>query len=620
MNCYVIHDDSPEVLAFLHERSEQLLPRTFGLDPLPPANSRVLLYLSDELIKQLWPEALTLEWELGILPHPKAKHANRAYGTGKVKLADAVDILLAADAMPVDMLLCNDIPVFTSVIIGELLVFNLRDTSHALSRWQAISTALDKFRALRLRAYNLLTANEQKTRVALLGMMILEPNHHLLMGKGNGDTLEPADRRLSLIAVAPRSVVAFIMLLLRFLLFGRFESRSLPESIGMARSRKLQIESTDGIDYQLDGVALGARQLVCEVQERSIKLLSPQADKQKASLDSGRDLLKLSHLPCGSAVAELAGKPLPLFHHASEDEFRELFKSLRDSAQLSPAFLVLMVLSVLLAVSGLFANSAPVIIGAMILAPMMAPIISLAMGLARADTSLLQSSLRTLAGGTLLALGCAMGMTWLIPLDTLTPEMQSRLTPTLLDLGVAVIAGIAGAYANAKEEVAKSLAGVAIAVALIPPLAVVGIGLGWADLVVAGGAFLLFITNLVGIALSAALTFLVLGFAPFHLARRGVGVSLAFLALIAIPLYLSFGKLVDKGEIYRSLPQGHMTLLDKDVELLPQDIYLEQPTRIAYRLMAPAPLTPAHLYALKAELQQRLQRPVILEAEVRIRR
>ncbi|MDF2180376.1 TIGR00341 family protein [Aliiglaciecola sp. CAU 1673] len=620
MDCYVIHDDSPEILELLHERSEQLLTRTFGLDPLPPANCRVLLYLSDELVKQLWPHALSLEWELGILPHPKAKQANRAYGTGKIKLVDALDTLIDAKAMPVDMLLCNETPVFTSVIIGELLVFNLKDTSHALSRWQAIRTAIGKFNALRLRAYNLLTANDQKTRVALLGMMILEPNHRFLLGKGASDSLEPADRRLSMIAVAPRSVVAFIMLLIRFLLFGRFESRNLPESIGLARSRKLQIESSDGIDYQLDGVALGAKKLVCEVQERSIKLLTTQAEKQKASLDTGRDLIKLGHLPCGSAVAELAEKPIPMFHHASEDEFRELFRSLRDSAQMSPAFLVLMVLSVLLALTGLFANSAPVIIGAMILAPLMAPIISLAMGLARADTSLLQTSIRTLAGGTMLALSCAMGITWLMPLDTLTPEMQSRLTPTLLDLGVAVISGIAGAYANAKEEVAKSLAGVAIAVALVPPLAVVGIGLGWADLVMAGGAFLLFITNLVGIALSAALTFLVLGFAPFHLARRGVGVSLAFLAIIAIPLYLSFGKLVEKGQIYRSLPQGKMELMGKEVELLPQDIYLEEPTRVAYRLMAPAPLSPYHLDALKAELELRLQRPVILEAEVRIRR
>jgi uncharacterized membrane protein len=82
---------------------------------------------------------------------------------------------------------------------------------------------------------------------------------------------------------------------------------------------------------------------------------------------------------------------LPLFSHASEEEYRDLFVSLRENAVLSSPFLVLMVLSVLLALTGLYANSAPVIIGAMILAPLMSPIISFAMGLARTDSSLLRS-------------------------------------------------------------------------------------------------------------------------------------------------------------------------------------------------------------------------------------
>ena len=80
-----------------------------------------------------------------------------------------------------------------------------------------------------------------------------------------------------------------------------------------------------------------------------------------------------------------------------------------------------------------------------------------------------------------------------MPIDNLTAEMQSRISPTLLDLAVAVVSGIAGAYAHAKEEIAKSLAGVAIAVALVPPLSVAGIGVGWGDWDMASGAFLLLI-------------------------------------------------------------------------------------------------------------------------------
>ena len=77
-------------------------------------------------------------------------------------------------------------------------------------------------------------------------------------------------------------------------------------------------------------------------------------------------------------------------------------------------------------------------------------------------------------------LGWAVAVAALSPLSIVTPEMAARMSPTLLDLFIAVISGVAGAYAFTRAEIAKSLAGVAIAVALVPPLSVMGIGLGWA--------------------------------------------------------------------------------------------------------------------------------------------
>ncbi len=183
-------------------------------------------------------------------------------------------------------------------------------------------------------------------------------------------------------------------------------------------------------------------------------------------------------------------------------------------------------MSTLLALTGLYANSAPVIIGAMILSPLMSPIISLAMGLARTELHLIRNSLRTLAFGVGAGLFCAICFAWLMPNESLTAEMQSRISPTLLDLAIAVVSGVAGAYAHAKEEIAKSLAGVAIAVALIPPLNVVGIGVGWAEWEMARGAGLLFISNIVGISLAATVTFLALWFAPFKRTQKGLLVSL----------------------------------------------------------------------------------------------
>ncbi|WP_102797426.1 TIGR00341 family protein [Bowmanella denitrificans] len=617
---YLIHDETldPETLISGVEANVQ--PLLFGQTELPPQGARVILYLNDESIKLLWNNASENQWQLGILPHPQSKHASRAFCPANVKLTDCFTKLLEAECQSLDTLSCNGTPVFSNIIVGELLVFNLKDTSHALSRWHALINMVRKFRQLQLHSYELVTATDQRISLALLGMMVLEQGRRPWMGRGLAEILDPGDRRLSLVAVAPRSVMAFIALILRFLFQGRINPRNLPDSIGLIKTRRLTLSAAEGINYQLDGLAMGAKELVCEVQEKHIQLISPQLKEKTSTSDIRKDQLKMAQLPCGSAVAELADKPIPLFHHASEDEFRELFRSLRENAIASPAFNVLMVLSVLLAVTGLFADSAPVIIGAMILAPLMAPIISLAMGLARADSGLLQNAIKTLSGGIVLALFCAVLVTWLMPLSTLTSEMRARLTPTLLDLGVAVISGIAGAYANAKEEVAKSLAGVAIAVALVPPLSVVGIGLGWGDLAMAGGAMLLFTTNLVGIALAAALTFLVLGFAPFHLARKGVSITLLSLAIISIPLFLSFQKLVEKNRLIRALPQGQVSILDHQAELSIQEVIRGEPTLISVKLVSSEQLGTAHVEALKQSITQRLGQDIELEAEIRLKR
>jgi len=242
-----------------------------------------------------------------------------------------------------------------------------------------------------------------------------------------------------------------------------------------------------------------------------------------------------------------------LFKKATDDDFKDLLLNLRDSAKFSYTYLTLMILSTLLATTGLFANSAPVIIGAMILAPLMAPIISLSMGVVRADKFLMVHSARTLIIGVFMALLFSCVYTLFIPLEQITAEMQGRLNPNLLDLMVAVFSGIAGAYATSKEEVAKSLAGVAIAVALVPPLSVTGIGLGLGNIDVIYGSFLLFITNLVGITLSAALTFIVLGFAPIKRAKKGIFYTSILMALIAIPLFLSFMQVVEKNDYFNKL-------------------------------------------------------------------
>ena len=156
---------------------------------------------------------------------------------------------------------------------------------------------------------------------------------------------------------------------------------------------------------------------------------------------------------------------------------------------------------------------------------------------------------------------------------------MARSQPTLFDLVVALASGAAGAYAVARADVAAALPGVAIAAALVPPLGVIGIGLSMGELGVAGGATLLFATNLVAIALSGAITFLLLGFRPgargareMHL-RRGLIVTIVLFVLVSIPLAYFFSQSLSAFQT-RQLIQDNLTFImeeTSDVELVNRD-------------------------------------------------
>ena len=401
-----------------------------------------------------------------------------------------------------------------------------------------------------------------------MGVMVF--GHHFSGSSASAirESVTPNDGKLTAFVLSPTSVASHLWFLIKFRLLRRISLKHLPDSVGYIRSNSLTISGRIRVEATLDGEKIEADQFQVEVREAAANIVVGKTLQEIEEEDSSdRESLRTTHLPSIATSRMLRDKNLPLFPRAAEADFRELFLNLRESARTTTAFSVLMVLSTLLAATGLFLNSASVIIGAMILAPLMAPVISLAMGIARTDTRLIRSSLRTLGTGSILAIGCAAMFALLTPLQTITTEMDSRLHPSLLDLLVALLSGVAGAYATAKEQLAKSMAGVAIAVALVPPLAVAGIGIGWANPDMIIGASLLYLTNLIGIMLAASLTFLVLGFAPVSRARNTLAMSLGLLVLISIPLGLSFHTLIQQNAI--------RTAINELAQLNPADGMLE---------------------------------------------
>ena len=192
----------------------------------------------------------------------------------------------------------------------------------------------------------------------------------------------------------------------------------------------------------------------------------------------------------------------------------QAYVRIRRDARPDMDFYVLTGLSAAIAALGLLANSAAVVIGAMLVAPLMSPIAGSGLAMVQGDTRFLRLALGAAIRGALLAL--LMGiLAGLLPLqDPMTEEVLARTQPSLLDVGVALLSGMAVAYALCRSEATAALPGVAIAAALVPPLSAAGISLASGHFSEFGGALLLYLTNFIAIASSAAVVFLILGFRP----------------------------------------------------------------------------------------------------------
>ena len=192
-----------------------------------------------------------------------------------------------------------------------------------------------------------------------------------------------------------------------------------------------------------------------------------------------------------------------------------LFLTQGDRRAKVSQFWVLLVLASAIAAGGVIGNSTPAVIGAMIVAPLATPIYGVALATVTGSRRNLGASLLLLVEGIVvnILVGVAIGLITFdrMPL-TVNPQVTGRTAPTLLDLTVAVFTGIAGSFALVRRDVSNILAGVAIAISLVPVLAVVGITLGSGAWGMAWGAFILFLTNAAAIIVAGVVVFTAAGY------------------------------------------------------------------------------------------------------------
>jgi uncharacterized hydrophobic protein (TIGR00271 family) len=282
---------------------------------------------------------------------------------------------------------------------------------------------------------------------------------------------------------------------------------------------------------------------------------------------------------------------------------------LLEESTLDIDYLVLILGSCIIATFGLLANSAAVIIGAMIVAPLMLPIRGLAFGAVEGNVLLFRKGLIALAVGTVLAIFLACFLGALVQLPDFGSEVLARSKPTLLDLGIAIAAGGISGYAKVQPKVSATLAGTAIAVALMPPICVIGLGLSQANWSLSLGASLLYLTNLLGITLSCMLTSLMAGYTPLHRAGKALLWALAFTTILVIPLGVSFAELIEQAQLEASLKRAllNRTITFQRVEMIKSDTnWLAKPPEVRLSVRSSEALTPKQVQLLEAFVEKEM--------------
>jgi uncharacterized hydrophobic protein (TIGR00271 family) len=211
-------------------------------------------------------------------------------------------------------------------------------------------------------------------------------------------------------------------------------------------------------------------------------------------------------------------------------------------------FWILLTLAGIIATAGVAADSTATVIGAMIVAPLMTPILGIAFALVMVERHHLVRSLLSVLGGALLVISIAFLFSMVEPLGLFTEgnsQVSARTHPRLIDLIAALATGMVGAFALVRSDISDTLPGVAIAISLVPPLAVVGMTLQDGKILEALGALLLFATNVTAMIFTATMVLLLYkvretassaGYAVGRLRGWSLAVVVGIMILIAIPL------------------------------------------------------------------------------------
>lgn len=302
--------------------------------------------------------------------------------------------------------------------------------------------------------------------------------------------------------------------------------------------------------------------------------------------------------------------------------FKVVHSEISDGSEPALRFYILVAVSTLIASFGLIANSTAVVIGAMLVAPLMTPIFGISLALVRGEPHLLGRAARAEIIGVVAAVTMGFVLGSLLGDIEPTPEMLSRTRPNLFDLFVAVLAGFAGAYALVDEKISPALPGVAIATAIVPPLANAGLCLSLGEVSGGIGSFLLFFANFLSILIVASATFVVSGMARHYGAQatktdyaRRFGLPFVAFVLIAIFLGHSLVQIYQERRITKTIRATLMAdLSNLPATYLGRVHHYAEADRIHVlaTVHTPVILTPTRVTRVQDRLSAQIDKPIEL--------
>lgn len=307
----------------------------------------------------------------------------------------------------------------------------------------------------------------------------------------------------------------------------------------------------------------------------------------------------------------------------------EIYADAEANRQFDLQYLIMMVLACLIALFGLLLNSPAVIIGAMLISPLMGPILSCGLAMTLADGNIgKKAAFNTVASVIEVVLIAALA-TALIPLKDATPEILARTNPNLMDLLVAFFSGVAGTLALCSARGGLTiLPGVAIATAVMPPLATTGYGISTGQWHIAAGAFMLFFTNLTAIIISADIVFLAVGFRPQQdtkasrhrlLLRYRVAAAVLILGVLSVPLLQTLTRAVMQARLRKDVRAVIAERLEREGQTRLSNYALsftpEGPLRLDVTVRTTRVLPAAKVREFERSVEARVGRPVRVELQ-----